>query len=194
MRRLHFETVGPVCPLCRVARSVDAPLKLERVERDARQPRRRVQDEDERGGRRAEIGHHRMPIRSIPRVDVVEIVEDGRLARELGEDAHLHAIAQDGPQVQAAIARRTREVVDEDAVVGYMNAEHTRALRDYCRFFHGRETARTIMVGVDCDGFDLRADDDSPHAALRVDFDHPVITATGARAQLLALAKKARAA
>lgn len=95
----------------------------------------------------------------------------------------------------AAYAPPANELAgDEDALVGYMNAEHTRALRDYCRFFHGRETARTIMVGVDCDGFDLRADDASPHAALRVDFDHPVITATGARAQLLALAKKARAA
>jgi putative heme iron utilization protein len=95
----------------------------------------------------------------------------------------------------AAYAPPANELAgDEDAVIAYMNTEHAGALRDCCRFFHDRETARAIMVGIDCDGFDLRAEDASPRAALRVEFDHPVITAAEARAQLLALAKKARPA
>ncbi|MDH3286698.1 MAG: DUF2470 domain-containing protein [Betaproteobacteria bacterium] len=43
----------------------------------------------------------------------------------------------------------------EDAVIAYMNTEHARAWQGCCRFFHDRETARAIMVGIDGDGFDL---------------------------------------
>jgi len=83
---------------------------------------------------------------------------------------------------------------NEDAVVARMNTQHARGLRDCCRFFHGRDTARAIVVGIDCDGFDLRVAEGSPGATLRIDFARPVTTATEACAQLLALAKRARAA
>ncbi len=83
---------------------------------------------------------------------------------------------------------------DEDDLVARISVEHARDLRECCRFFHGRETARATVVGVDCDGLDLRAEDASPGIALRVDFEHPVITAAAARTQLRALANRARAA
>jgi len=81
----------------------------------------------------------------------------------------------------------------EEAVVAHMNREDGHALRACCAFFHGRNTARAIVVGVDCDGLDLRVQDGSPGPALRVDFEHCVTSANEAHAQLLALAKKARA-
>ena len=34
MRRLHYETLRPVCPLCRLSRNVDVPLSLAHVERE----------------------------------------------------------------------------------------------------------------------------------------------------------------
>jgi putative heme iron utilization protein len=82
---------------------------------------------------------------------------------------------------------------DEEAVVADMNAEDGHALRDWCAFFHGRDTARATVVGIDCDGLDLHVEDALPGPALRVDFEDCVTSANEARAQLLALAKKARA-
>jgi len=46
------------------------------------------------------------------------------------------------------------------------------------------------MTGIDCDGFDVRADSE----LLRFDFDPPVIDATQARAALVAMAQQSRAA
>jgi putative heme iron utilization protein len=45
------------------------------------------------------------------------------------------------------------------------------------------------MAGVDCDGFDVRADG----KLLRFEFDDPVDDATSVRAALVDLARKARA-
>jgi heme iron utilization protein len=44
------------------------------------------------------------------------------------------------------------------------------------------------MIGIDTDGFDLRAGDD----VLRIDFDAPVTDAASARQALVALAQQCR--
>jgi putative heme iron utilization protein len=76
---------------------------------------------------------------------------------------------------------------DEDAIVSHMNLEHAHNLLDYCRHYHGRDTAAATMVGIDCDGFDVRAGE----VVLRFDFEPPVLDAAGARAALVAMARKA---
>jgi putative heme iron utilization protein len=45
------------------------------------------------------------------------------------------------------------------------------------------------MIGIDCDGFDLRASD----AVYRIEFETEIRDAQAARAQLVSLAKIARA-
>ena len=79
---------------------------------------------------------------------------------------------------------------DESAIVAHMNADHADALRDCCRALHAREAATVEMVGIDCDGFDLRADDE----LLRADFDAPVTEAGQARGALADLARRCRTA
>ena len=76
----------------------------------------------------------------------------------------------------------------EDAIITHMNAEHGHNLRDCCRFYHQRDAGSTVMIGIDCDGFDVRADG----VILRFDFEQPVTDAAGARAALAAMARKAR--
>ena len=76
----------------------------------------------------------------------------------------------------------------EDDIIAHMNADHAAALRDYCRHSGHRDAASVSMVGIDCDGFDVRADAD----LLRFDFVHPVVDALSARAALTALAVQAR--
>jgi putative heme iron utilization protein len=80
-------------------------------------------------------------------------------------------------------------VQQESEIVAHMNADHTEALRSYCRTLHAREAATVEMVGIDCDGLDVRADDE----LLRIDFEQPVADAAGARTALAALARQCRA-
>jgi putative heme iron utilization protein len=70
-----------------------------------------------------------------------------------------------------------------------MKADHAHNLRDYCRRVHGREVADPVMIGIDCDGFDVRAE----HDILRFAFAAPVTDAGSARKALAALAQAARA-
>ncbi|MGE0071587.1 MAG: HugZ family protein [Thiomonas sp.] len=78
----------------------------------------------------------------------------------------------------------------EAAILAHMNADHAPNLRDYCRHVHGVQPQQVHMVGIDCDGFDLRADGH----VLRFDFATPVTDAQAARAALVELAQAARAA
>jgi heme iron utilization protein len=77
----------------------------------------------------------------------------------------------------------------EEAVLAHMNADHAQNLRDYCRHVHKVEADSAEMIGIDCDGFDVRADD----RVLRFDFPTPIADAQDARRELVALAQRARA-
>lgn len=54
----------------------------------------------------------------------------------------------------------------EAEIVAHMNAGHAEALRTLCKGLLGRDVVEALMLGVDCDGFDARADG----ARLRCDF------------------------
>ena len=77
----------------------------------------------------------------------------------------------------------------EDGILAHMNADHAHNLREYCRHVHGVEVLDAAMVGIDCDGFDVRADGH----VLRFDFPREVLDAEAARAALVDLARQARA-
>ena len=76
----------------------------------------------------------------------------------------------------------------EEGILAHMNADHAHNLREYCRHVHGVEVLDAAMVGIDCDGFDVRADGH----VLRVNFPEPVLDAEAAGAALVELAKQAR--
>jgi putative heme iron utilization protein len=76
----------------------------------------------------------------------------------------------------------------EAGIVEHMNVDHSDTLRAYCRSVHGREVVDAAMVGVDCDGFDVRADE----ALLRFDFATPATTPEAVRTALVDLAQRAR--
>lgn len=76
----------------------------------------------------------------------------------------------------------------ESDIIDHMNKDHHDNLIDYTRHVHGLEAAAAEMVGVDCDGFDVRAND----RLYRFDFGSEKATAGDARSALVALAKAAR--
>jgi hypothetical protein len=77
----------------------------------------------------------------------------------------------------------------ETLMLEHMNRDHRAALLAYCRHACGVEPRTAEMVGIDCDGFDIRADDQ----LVRVRFEHMITTGAQARAALVALAREAGA-
>ena len=76
----------------------------------------------------------------------------------------------------------------ENEIVAHMNTDHGDALRGYCRQATGAEPSSAVLIGIDCDGLDVRADG----AHVRIEFDTPVTNAGKAREALAALARRAR--
>jgi len=76
----------------------------------------------------------------------------------------------------------------EADIVSHMNTDHVQALHDFCRHFHRTEAQEVEMLTIDCDGFDVRADD----RVLRMEFVEPVADAGAARTQLVTMALEAR--
>jgi putative heme iron utilization protein len=76
----------------------------------------------------------------------------------------------------------------EADIIAHMNADHLGALYECCRHFNHAQPSALAMIGIDCDGVDVRADD----RILRFDFAEPISDAPGARAALKALVAAAR--
>lgn len=76
----------------------------------------------------------------------------------------------------------------EGDVIAHMNADHRDTLRCYCQQFHQCAALAVGMLGIDCDGFDLRVDG----GILRFDFAEVVLDAQQARHALVAMAQEAR--
>ena len=89
---------------------------------------------------------------------------------------------------RAALAEKYPLADAELDILDHMNNDHRDNLVDYCRHVHGVETATAEMVGIDCDGFDVRAN----NQLYRFDFESETATAGAARAALVALTKAAR--
>ncbi|MGA9667114.1 MAG: DUF2470 domain-containing protein [Gallionella sp.] len=76
----------------------------------------------------------------------------------------------------------------ESGVIAHMNSDHQDTMRNYCRHFHQLAATDVEMLGLDCDGFDVRADGN----VLRFDFDQPVMDAQQARTVLVEMARVAK--
>ena len=77
----------------------------------------------------------------------------------------------------------------EADILAHMNADHVHNLRAYCRHVHGLEVDDAQMIGIDPDGFDVRANG----RVLRFDLPGTIADAHAARAALVELARQCRA-
>lgn len=77
----------------------------------------------------------------------------------------------------------------EAGILAHMNADHGGNLVAYCRHVHGVDAEAAEMIGIDPDGFDVRAEG----LALRFEFPSRVLNAEQARSALVDLAKASRA-
>lgn len=79
-------------------------------------------------------------------------------------------------------------IEQESDVIAHMNSDHLAALLNCCRHFHQCAAQEVEMLGIDLDGFDVRADG----RVLRFNFAQPVMDAQQARIALVEMAKEAR--
>ncbi len=81
----------------------------------------------------------------------------------------------------------------ETSIIEHMNADHMDSLIAYCRHFHGFDAQKAVMLGIDCDGFDVKAGNSAGNQQiLRFLFESPISDAATARAALVAMSKQAR--
>lgn len=76
----------------------------------------------------------------------------------------------------------------ESDILIHMNQDHVEAMQLYCAHVHDAHPQTVTMIGIDQDGFDLRADD----SVLRFEFPDPISTPGDARKALVDLAQRAR--
>jgi putative heme iron utilization protein len=76
----------------------------------------------------------------------------------------------------------------ETSILEHMNQDHGEALRAYCRHVHNIEPLDAQMIGIDCDGFDVRVDGQM----FRFTFPELVTNSGQVRNALIALADEAR--
>lgn len=79
-------------------------------------------------------------------------------------------------------------IEEESGVIAHMNSDHQDTMRNYSRHFHDHEALDVEMLGIDIDGFDVRADG----KVLRFDFSQPVTDAQQARTALVEMARAAK--
>jgi len=80
----------------------------------------------------------------------------------------------------------------ESSIIEHMNADHAESMKLYCKHFHGVEPRQVEMLGIDCDGFDVKAINNNDERVLRFNFEVPISDAATARAALVAMSKIAR--
>ena len=78
----------------------------------------------------------------------------------------------------------------EAEIVEHMNRDHADAVALYAGRLLGRQGAGWRMTGIDPEGLDLRREGETA----RLDFERPILTPAQARAALVELAQRARAA
>lgn len=89
----------------------------------------------------------------------------------------------------ANYAVQSYSLIEQEAdVIAHMNSDHQDTMRNYCQHFHQCTALDVAMLGIDIDGFDVRADDQ----VLRFDFAQPVIDAQQARTALVEMARAAK--
>jgi heme iron utilization protein len=80
----------------------------------------------------------------------------------------------------------------ESNIIEHMNADHAESMKLYCKHFHDVQPSQVEMLGIDCDGFDVKAIINNDEQVLRFNFEEPISDAATARAALVAMSKIAR--
>lgn len=80
----------------------------------------------------------------------------------------------------------------ESSIIEHMNTDHVDSLTAYCKHYHQLNVSSAQILGIDSDGFDVKASWENHSGILRFDFDQPIHDALSARAALVQMSKLAK--
>ncbi len=81
----------------------------------------------------------------------------------------------------------------ETSMIEHMNADHTDSLMQYCAYFYSVYPQAVDLIGIDSEGFDIKAVIEDAIQILRFNFESPIFDANSARMAFVVLSKVARA-
>ena len=81
----------------------------------------------------------------------------------------------------------------ETGMIEHMNQDHADSLMAFCQHFHNITPSCALVIGIDCDGFDVEAVGGDETKTLRFNFAAPIFDASSARAAFVAMSKQVRA-
>ncbi|MDP3088794.1 MAG: DUF2470 domain-containing protein [Methylotenera sp.] len=81
----------------------------------------------------------------------------------------------------------------ETGIIEHMNADHAHSMIAYSKHFLNINATHAEMLGIDCDGFDVKVGINvNETQILRFNFDNPIHDAQSARMALVAMSKAAK--
>ena len=82
----------------------------------------------------------------------------------------------------------------ESSMIEHMNQDHADSLSAYCKHFHNIDTSHATILGIDCAGFDVRAESntETPSKILRFNFEQAIHDAQSARQAFVSMSKAAK--
>lgn len=80
----------------------------------------------------------------------------------------------------------------ESSIIEHMNTDHVDSLIAYCKHYHQLNVSSAQILGIDSDGFDVKASWENHSGILRFYFDQPIHDALSARAALVQMSKLAK--
>ncbi|MFA6180131.1 MAG: DUF2470 domain-containing protein [Candidatus Methylopumilus sp.] len=91
------------------------------------------------------------------------------------------------------VSPTSKLAAQETGIIEHMNADHADSLCAYCQHFQGVDAVQAEMLGIDSDGFDVKAiDSKDVTQVLRFSFDQPICDALSARTALVNMSKAVR--
>jgi putative heme iron utilization protein len=91
------------------------------------------------------------------------------------------------------ITENSALAAQETAIVEHMNADHVHSLIAYSKHFHNVSATNAQLLGIDCDGFDVKVSiSEGETQILRFNFEQAIHDAQSARTALVAMSKAAK--
>ncbi|MGB2832447.1 MAG: DUF2470 domain-containing protein [Methylotenera sp.] len=98
-----------------------------------------------------------------------------------------------GTSLTEKTAANNQLASQETSIIEHMNTDHIHSLIAYSKHFHGAEATHAQMLGIDCDGFDVKVVlSPDQTQTLRFNFERPIHDAQSARATLVEMSKASK--
>jgi heme iron utilization protein len=114
---------------------------------------------------------------------------------QISQSRYIAGFGKMGWSDGAALMPEANALAEQEAdIIAHMNTDHVHSMLAYCQHFHGVSASQAEMLGIDCDGFDVKASfADGTNSILRFNSSSLITDAQSARMALVAMSKACHA-